>query len=353
MTPALVVFMDRVRENIARLITLAGSDPDRLRVHVKTTKIPEVWRQLLAAGIRSFKCATVREAEVLLATLREGGVEGADLLIAYPHLGRNLERAGELARRHPETRVSVLVEDPDLVVPEGLGVFVDVNPGMNRTGVPMSDRATIRAVADVAGPRFRGVHFYEGHVSRGSLEERKAACEPLYAELIALTEALGEVGEVVTSGTPTFVPALQHEGLRALPRHRVSPGTVIFFDHRSQSDAEELGFTPAALVLSRVVSHPADGMFTCDAGSKAIAAEAGRPVAVVMHHPEWRASVPNEEHLPFEVTSGDRPRRGELVWLFPRHICPTVNLAAEAVLVDGDHTRIVQVAARAHDLVVD
>lgn len=350
MTPSLVVFMDRVRKNVDRLLALAGGDPDRLRVHVKTTKIPEVWRRIAAAGIRSFKCATVREAEVLLRTLREEDVKRADLLVAYPHLGRNLERLGELARLHHETRMSVLVEDPAVEVPNGLDVFVDVNPGMNRTGIPMADRDSIRAVIDRAGPRFRGLHFYEGHVSQGTLEERKAACAPLYAELLRLVESLGPVGEVVTSGTPTFVPALHHEGLGALPLHRVSPGTVVFFDHRSQSDLEELDFTPAALVFSRVVSHPAPGMFTCDAGSKAIAAEAGRPVAVVVGHPEWRAQIPSEEHLPFEVASGRRPDRGEILQLFPRHVCPTVNLATEAVLVDGDRTTVVEVEARGHDV---
>src|SRR5688572_11352367 len=106
MTPALVVFLERVRENLANLKRRAG-DPDRLRIHVKTAKIPEVFAESARAGIRFFKCATTREAEQLLGALRSERIEGGDVLVAYPHLGPNLERLGVLARAHPETSLSV------------------------------------------------------------------------------------------------------------------------------------------------------------------------------------------------------------------------------------------------------
>jgi D-serine deaminase-like pyridoxal phosphate-dependent protein len=346
MTPALVVFLERVRENVQNLIARAG-DPARLRPHVKTAKIPEVFAEWVRAGVHSFKCATTREAEQLLGVLRREGVAG-DVLVAYPHLGPNLERLGSLARAHPECAMSVLVEDPDVVVPEGLGIFVDVNCGMDRTGVPLADRKTISAVARRAQDRFRGVHAYEGHVHEGPYAERKATCAPIYDGLIELVRSLGGVPELVTSGTPSFMAALEHEPLRELP-HRVSPGTIVFFDHRYHSDCDELDFVPAAVVLSRVVSYPTERKFTCDAGSKAIASEAGSPVAVILGHPEHDACEPNEEHLPFE-TKASRPKRGDTVLLFPRHICPTVNLAEEALLVDRGEARAVPVRARAHDL---
>jgi D-serine deaminase-like pyridoxal phosphate-dependent protein len=346
MTPALVVFLERVRENLANLIRRAG-DPSRLRIHVKTSKIPEVFAESARAGIRHFKCATTREAEQLLGALAKEKIDG-DVLVAYPHLGPNLARLGELARAHPELALSVLVEDPEVEVPAPLGVFVDVNCGMDRTGIPIADRKTIAAVAERAGDRFRGVHAYEGHIHEGSYAERKAACFTIYDELAEVSSALDRVPEVVTSGTPSFMPALEYEGLRAFG-HRVSPGTVIYFDHRYHSELEELDFVPAALVLSRVVSYPTDRKFTCDAGSKAVASEAGSPVAVILGHPEHEACEPNEEHLPF-VAGGERPKRGDTVLLFPRHVCPTVNLAESALLIDGEEARVVRVAARAHEI---
>ena len=62
LSPALVIYLDRVRDNLRRVVALAGGAPDRLRPHVKTAKIPEVFAEMIRAGFRCFKCATTREA---------------------------------------------------------------------------------------------------------------------------------------------------------------------------------------------------------------------------------------------------------------------------------------------------
>ena len=356
-SPALLVYLDRVRDNIARLLAWVDGDADRVRPHLKTTKIPRVWAELVKAGIRHFKCATTREAGCLLEVLDAEGVQG-DLLVAYPLVEPSVARLAELARRHDRQRVALLVETSDAVraLPRELSAFVDVNPGMNRSGVPIEERARIHEIAKALGDRFRGIHQYEGHIHDGSLDERIARASPLYDAACALVGELESdgvaVGEVITSGTPSFVPALRHEGLRQLERcrHRVSPGTVVYFDARSRVDASELDFAPAALVLSRIVSQPGPGIVTCDAGSKAIAAEAGSPVAVALGHGELDARTPSEEHLPFDVTrDAASPARGTTLLLVPRHVCPTVNLAEEAILLEGrEIIARVPVAARAH-----
>ena len=356
-SPALFVYLDRVRANIARLVAWVDGQTDRLRPHLKTSKIPEVWAELCKAGVRHFKCATTREAACLLEVLDTHDLS-ADLLVAYPLAAPSMSRLAELASRHEKQKVSVLVESKACAhsLPESLGAFIDVNAGMNRSGVPLADQERIFEIAAELGVRFRGIHQYEGHIHNGSLEERVRRAAPLYdaaCALIAELEARGmPVAEVVTSGTPSFVPALRHDGLRQLKRcqHRVSPGTVLYFDARSRVDAEELDFVPAALVLSRVVSHPNDRIVTCDAGSKAIAAEAGSPVAVALGHSELDARTPSEEHLPFDVgPNAPIPARGTPLLLVPRHICPTVNLAEEALLLEGrEIVQRVPVAARAH-----
>ena len=61
---------------------------------------------------------------------------------------------------------------------------------------------------------------------------------------------------------------------------------------------------------------------------------------------------PSEEHLPFR-TAGEAPKRGELLSLIPEHICPTVNLAEEAVLIDENGSfSIASVSARAHEIML-
>jgi len=358
-SPALVIYLDRVRENLERVTALLGGEVARWRPHVKTTKIPAVFAEMARAGVRGFKCATVREADHLGAALHGEGVAGGDVLVAYPLLGPSLDRLGRLAASRPETRHSVLCEDPDALdrlAPE-LDVFVDVNSGMDRTGVPIEDRARVLEIALRAGDRFRGVHYYDGHLTQADAGERRRAVFECYDRLVELVGFLirsrVRVAEITTSGTPSFLDALDYRGFDAFPdtAHRLSPGTVVYHDLRSEEQSPELDLRPAAIVLSRVVSHPREGHVTCDAGSKSIAAEAGDPCAFVLGHPELVPLRPSEEHLPLAVHSGDPPRRGTELYLAPRHVCPTVNLAEQAILVSGGEVReIAQVSARAHDL---
>lgn len=376
LTPALAIDLQIVRRNLARLVEAAGG-VSRLRCHTKTAKLPIVYREMVRAGLRNLKCATTREAACLLACFDEvgghdsalggdsalGRAGGGDLLVAYPHRDANMRRLEALAAAHPRSRVSVLCESLPLAT-EALGVFVDVNAGMDRTGIPLAQTARILEVVRAAGSRFRGLHFYEGHVHSGTFEERCAQAHPLYDALLDLIELVRDDGvhsiEVVTSGTPSFMPARAHDGLARLAaagaiEHRFSPGTLVYFDARS-AECDELAavYEPAAFVLARVVSHPGDRLITVDAGSKSLAAEAGSPVAVVDGLCELRARTPSEEHLPIEVPGEEPlPARGELLALIPRHVCPTVNLAEEALVVDGAGARVAPVAARAHELLSD
>jgi len=361
LSPCLIVHLDRVRENIRRVLEHLGGDAGRWRPHVKTTKIPEVWRELLFAGIRQFKCATTREADVLGATLASDGAEDGDVLVAYPHVGPALTQLGRIAERYAGTRYSVLCEDPTLLdsIPDSLGVFIDLNPGMNRTGVPMSDTARVLELAAAAGERFRGLHFYDGHQHEADLARRERAIHAGYDELLQLRELVlasgAAVSELITSGTPALLHAASYAPLAGLDGtiHRVSPGTVVFHDQRSEEENPDLDLSPAATVLTRVVSHPTDDLATCDAGSKALAAEAGDPVAVILGHPDWEAAQPNEEHLPIRIM-GELPARGAELLLVPRHVCPTVNLAERAVLMEGARiVGVVDVAARAHEVLLD
>jgi D-serine deaminase-like pyridoxal phosphate-dependent protein len=103
-------------------------------------------------------------------------------------------------------------------------------------------------------------------------------------------------------------------------------------------------------VLARVISRPTEQRVTCDAGSKALDAAAGDPCCTVDGWPHLRAERPSEEHLPLTVLGGAPPGPGTLLRLIPRHVCPTVNLADDAVLIEGGQVAaIVPVAARGHD----
>ena len=309
-TPALVVYLDRVRENVQRMIDYVGG-VDRWRPHLKTTKIPEVWSELLRAGVRQFKCATTREAAVLLDVAAAAG-EHVDLLVAYPHRDPSLRRLGELAAA-TTADVSVLVEDVDLVaaVPASLGVFVDLNPGMNRTGVPL-DR--LDASRRSPGPASGFAGCTSTTVTHGpDLEARRAEIFMGYErllEVVAGRPAGVRVAEVITAGTPAFHHALQYEQFAHVPFvHRVSPARWSFTT-RGRAENPDVSLTPAALVASRIISHPADDVVTCDAGSKSVAAEAGDPCAFALGRQGLTALSPSEEHLPLRCAGAPPPRGG-------------------------------------------
>lgn len=350
-TPALLIRLDRVRANIARMLALLDGDAGRWRPHVKTSKVPEVMDLLLAAGVRHFKCATTREAAVLLSRARQP----IDLLVAMGLHGANRQRLAALAREHAAHRLSILTEDPGhaaqtrVASPE-LGLFVDLNPGYHRTGIALDQRRRIADTIAACGDRLRGLHFYDGHLHDGTPEERATTTASIYRQFVTAADAVGAGRlELVTSGTPTFPMALRNPDF-AGRNHKVSPGTVVYWDDRSEELAIP-GFALAAMVLSRVISTPAADRVTCDAGSKAVDAAAGDPCARVVDWPHLRALTPSEEHLPLHVGAGPAPLLGALLQLVPRHVCPTVNLADQAVLLEGDRiVAVVPVAARGHEV---
>lgn len=351
-TPLLLVRLDRVRSNVARMAELLAPHGGlaRWRPHVKTAKVPQVLELLLAAGLRHFKSATVRETRVLLE-VAEAGETPIDLLVAYSHRGPNLAALAELAARFPRHRLSVLSEDPAHareLRERNLGVFVDLDPRMGRSGIAFEDRSRIAEVARAAGAALRGWHAYEGHVRAPTPTERRSTCAPLFDELVNLASTFGSPEhELVTSGTPTFVEALEHAGL-ARTNHRISPGIVVYWDHQSAALGPR-GFLVAASVLARVISHPRPGRVTVDAGSKAVDAAVADPCVIVAGRPELVALRPSEEHLPLEVRAGPDPELGTLLELEPRHVCPMVNLAERCLLLDGARfVGLAQVSARAH-----
>jgi len=357
LTPALVLYPEIVSSNIQRTLELLDGNADRWRVHIKTAKLGYTLRMLLERGVRSFKCATTLE---LLVACRSGA---GDVLFAYPAVGANVRRVREIAEQFPEVRISVLAENEEQVGQwrrSRVGVFLDINPGMDRTGIEQSQSGKIadlgKAIVGL-GLEFRGLHYYDGQY--GSLDERErtAAAHAGYDRLLKVVSDIERGGmtvpEVITAGTPTFPCSLSYKGFRNLGFiHRVSPGTVVYCDATTLAQLpKEYGYLPAVLVLTRVVSRPRAGIVTCDAGHKAVSADAGVPTCVVIGHSELTPLSPSEEHLPMALQGGAAgPQVGEALHLLPRHVCPTVNNFDCALLVrDGDVQSEETVSARGHE----
>ncbi len=357
LTPALAIYPEVVDANIAETLRLLGSDANRWRPHVKTAKLAFTMRRLVKHGIRQCKCATTLE----LTTACDAGFD--DVLLAYGVVGPHVTRVLEIAAQRSGVRVSALVESPAQIgVWEGsrVGLFVDVNPGMNRTGLGQERTDDLVALARAilgAGLEFRGLHYYDGQMAGVPVEEREAAAHHGYDQLLRLVAALRDAGisvpEVVTAGTPAFPASLSYAPFRDAPfAHRVSPGTVVYADVTSLAQLPaEYRYQPAALVVATVVSHPTPERITCDAGHKAVSADMGDPTCAVLARLDLRPLHPSEEHLPIEVAAGPPvPAIGDTLYLVPRHICPTVNnFDAALIVVGGRIVGVERVTARGHE----
>lgn len=356
LTPALVAYPEFIACNIHCTLRLLDGNADRWRAHVKTAKLGYTMRMLVERGVGNFKCATTLE---LMTACRNGA---ADVLLAYPVMGPNATRAGEIADQFPDVQVSALAENEEQLRQwrgSRVGLFLDINPGMNRTGIEQTDGARviglIRAMRDAAIP-FRGLHYYDGQYGQVAEPDKTVQTHAGYDRLLALAGEIQNSGfqvpEIVTAGTPSFPCSLTYKAFGSGDFiHRVSPGTVVYCDATSLAQLpEEYGYRPAVLVLSRVVSQPNQRIVTCDAGHKSVSADAGVPTCVVVGHPELTPLTPSEEHLPLENKSENGPKVGESLYVLARHICPTVNNFDSALLVkDGQVEALAQVSARGRE----
>jgi D-serine deaminase-like pyridoxal phosphate-dependent protein len=357
LTPALAIYPALVDHNIDTTLRLLGGDPARWRPHIKTAKLSAIHRRLIARGVTRLKCATSLE---LLTACEDGAT---DVLLSFPVVGANALRVRQIAERYPDVRVSTLVESVDQLAPwrgGRVGVFIDVNPGMDRTGMSQQDEQgmlTLARGAEDAGLAFRGLHYYDGHLSGLDHVERERAAHRGYDRLLELVATLERAGlpveEIVTAGTPAFPCTLTYKPfMSAAVQHSASPGTVVYTDATTLAQLpREFAYQPAALVLATVVSRPTAHRITADAGHKAISADAGDPSCVAVGRPELRGAHPSEEHLPFDVQAdAPLPAIGETLYLIPRHVCPTVNNFDAALLIeDGGAISVERVTARGHE----
>lgn len=331
-SPALLVYPDRVRQNIRTAIEMCGS-VDRLRPHIKTCKSKGAVRLMQEAGIYKFKCATISEAEML-------GMEKAkDVLLAYQPVGPKLNRYISLIKKFPATLYSCLVDNMEtarqqVAAFENAGikasVYVDINVGMNRSGIIPGPGAKelLKYLLHQSVIKNTGLHVYDGHL-RGSLPEREKQVENWYQEIDLLLKDL-EPLPVIAGGSPTFpVHARRNKA-------ECSPGTFVYWDKTYLDLCPEQHFLPAAMVLCRVISLPASNLVTVDLGHKSIASE--NELTRRVYFSSENSLVPvshSEEHLVLRNESTKVYKPGDVLYGIPFHICPTVALYEKAYTVEG------------------
>lgn len=354
-SPALLFYPDRIVENIRRMVRMAGG-AERLRPHIKTHKCPEIVRLHLEQGITQFKCATIAEAEMA------AGAGAPDVLLAYQMVGPNIGRLPELTKKFPQTTFACAADDTGVIqslsaafssAGRTIDVFLDLDTGYHRTGIEPGERAgeLYRLIAKSPGLRPGGLHAYDGHIDEGDLAARTAACGAAFAPAKKFRDDLINAGlpvpHFVAGGTPTFSIHAKHVGVEC------SPGTCVLWDFSYSDRFADLDFLHAALVLTRVISKPAGNRLCLDLGHKAIAAEKPPPRVKFLNLSHAEAVTHSEEHLVVQSPFAEQFSVGDCLYGVPRHICPTVALHSEAVIIqDSRATGRWKITARERRLTV-
>ncbi len=334
-SPSVLVYPDRIQENITRMVTIAGG-VDRLRPHVKTHKLPQVVRDQVERGITRFKCATLSELEMVA----QNG--GEDLLLAYPLVGPAVGGFIDLMQAYPMVKFSALADDMDACrvleqQAESAGVtlrlLVDIDNGMGRTGIaPGEDaQALYRYISESEHLMSGGLHVYDGHIHTEDPDDRKADCDRDFAPVLRLIEVLEDEGlsipELIAGGTPTFPVHAEY------PDRILSPGTVILWDYGYGSRYTDLEFVWAAVLFTRVVSRPGANRVCLDLGHKAVAAEKPPPRVYFPGREDVQPETHSEEHLVLSGPGVQELKVGDSLYGIPQHICPTMALHDEVYVV--------------------
>jgi D-serine deaminase-like pyridoxal phosphate-dependent protein len=349
-TPAAVVDLSVVRANVATMQSAMNDAGVLLRPHAKTHKCVEVAQLQLEAGARGLTVGTVGEAEVFA----DAGVD--DLFIAYPVYADG-SRGNRIRDLHEWVRLAVGVDSDEGVAAIAratrgtatpLEVMIEVDSGGHRTGVaaPADVSRLARAIKD-HGLRLRGVFTHGGHGYRGGDATTAAA----HDEVETLTKARDELDaagfavDVLSAGsTPTV------ELSARAPVTEQRPGTYVFNDAQQVFLGAVAPTAVAFFVVATVVSNAVPGQVIIDAGAKAVSRDAHPilPGFGRLADPRLPLRTMNDYHGFVDVPEGSpSPRIGDRVIVVPNHVCPTVNLYDELVIVDeGDVVDTWRVAAR-------
>ena len=340
-TPVVVVDLDVVEANAARLATVMAARGVALRPHVKTHKSVGLARIQLEHGAAGLTVGTLGEAEVFAAA----GM--TDLFLAYP-----LWAVGPKA-----SRLRALHEQVDLIVGfdsvagaerlaaavagsgRRLRVRLEIDSGGHRTGVGLPERAAeVARSAASLGLIVEGVFTHGGH-GYASPEARATAAADEIAALTAAADALITAGvpvQVVSAGsTPTMVDAAAGRVTE------IRAGTYLLADRQQVA----LGAIPpdgiAGHVAATVVSTAVPGQIVVDAGAKALTKDRA-PFLVgygaMPAYPETIIERVNDYHGIARVANGlPAPHLGEVVAITPNHICPVIDLFDSFVVTRGGH----------------
>jgi D-serine deaminase-like pyridoxal phosphate-dependent protein len=278
-TPALMVDLDALEANIARIAGVCRQNGINWRPHTKGIKIPQIARKLIDAGAIGITCAKLGEAEVMAA-------HGfSDILVANQIVGaKKVARLVDL-RASCDVMVAVDSKENSTAIADAaraagvtIRLVVEVNMGMNRAGVEpgAASLEMARFIAGQKGVKFAGLMGWEGQAAPIADPKAKAdAVRTAVAAIVqtaAMCRAAGLPVDIVScGGTGTYWLSATQPGVT-----EIQAGGGVFCDvhYRKDFGVEH----PYALtIVTTVTSRPTPNRIICDAGKKTMSSDAAMP----------------------------------------------------------------------------
>ena len=370
-TPSLVVDIDAMTRNIARMAEFARKHNVRWRPHAKMHKSSALAKLQMQAGAVGVCVQKTAEAEAMVA----GGIYDVYIsneVIAPQKLARVAALAHFVAAENGKLAIAVDslegVERLAAAMNEARGlhqgggavidVFVELDVGQGRCGLPPG-RAAVALVHEIrkhAALRFAGLQAYHGKAQHlRSAKDRRDKIAVVVEDVMhtrKLIEAEGVPVELVTGAGTGSMVCEAASGVYG----ELQAGSFMFMDAdyaANERDPAQPQFEHALFVKTQVISaSPRHAV--CDAGHKSHAIDSGMPrVHAFESETELEYSNGGDEHGILRPTgAGLRvPSIGRFLWLIPGHCDPTVNLYDVMIgvtggLKDGRVDKIIRVDAR-------
>ena len=368
-TPALVVDLDAMQRNLARMAEFARKHGMRWRAHAKMHKCAAIARLQVQAGASGICVQKTSEAEAMA----EGGVRNiyiSNEVVAPAKLARVAALAHRLAAEGGQLAIAVDSAEGVTRLAEAMNearrehgkaeivdVYVEIDVGQGRCGVPPGAPAVALAheVRKHPALRFAGLQAYHGKAQHIRTAAGRRDAIGAAASQAAMTRELIEKDgvrvELVTGAGTGSMACETASGVYG----ELQPGSFLFMDAdyaQNERDAAQPQFEHALYVKTQVISRGADHA-VCDAGHKSHAVDSGLPrVANIDGRTELGFANGGDEHgVLRSLDVAPLPAIGSTLWLIPGHCDPTVNLYDAMVgvkggLVDGTVEKILRVDAR-------
>ncbi len=337
-SPSIVLYEDRLMHNLHTMLRMVDMNISRLIPHIKTNKMPKVIERMISIGITDFKSSTIAEAEMAAS------VGAESVLIAHQLVGPKIKRLARLIKEFPKTKFTTIIDTIDSVeklekmglqANIHIGVYIDINSGMNRSGIKFGTGLDhlLEKLPQYSSIEFLGLHVYDGHFREKDFQLRKEHVENEIKPVSLLFDTLRQDNpklQMICGGTPAFTSHLSN------PNRICSPGTCVFWDWGYSEKLTEQEFKYATLLVTRVISKPTEGIVTIDLGHKSVGSE--NPIdkrIKLLNLKDYELLSQSEEHGVLKVKDWEHIKVGDVFYGVPYHICPTINLHDEVSVIEN------------------